>query len=438
MEKKSMGSFLTALRKASGLTQKQLAEKLNVSDKAVSRWERDECAPDLSVIPVLAEIYGVTSDEILRGQRMDPEKVNHGIDITKALKQRNRILQAAKTKFISRSLVTVALALVGAILAYILNTEFSKANAGFLVGSIFFIAAAVCQTLILISGFTSITDEDWQEAPVEHCKGFMLLTSEWCLGVIGTAMGLCIPLAGNSNVPLVDCVLRGAKWVLAISLIILVISIAVNLCLKRKGSVDLKQPLNKVRLQTGTLLALVLVLLLVIQVGMNSILVGNKHIYAHHDTVTDLRLFYNLIQEPKTEDGFEMHLAEDTNDIWVFYVEDYYDFEYRENYGTYKQTVYMLHKDEILKELIPTDAEHPAGKRSFTKEYGYQFAHLNRAVPYFELSDKENLAPIYTFNVEQLAAANRNLISINLIYLLTYAGAAAAVLLVYNSKAKKL
>ena len=126
MEKKSMGSFLTALRKASGLTQKQLAEKLNVSDKAVSRWERDECAPDLSVIPVLAEIYGVTSDEILRGQRMGPEKVNHGNDIAKALKQRNRILQAAKTKFISRSLVTVALALVGAILAYILNTEFPK------------------------------------------------------------------------------------------------------------------------------------------------------------------------------------------------------------------------------------------------------------------------------------------------------------------------
>ena len=59
MEKKSIGSFLTALRKASGLTQKQLAEKLNVSDKAVSRWERDECAPDLSLIPVLAEIYGV-------------------------------------------------------------------------------------------------------------------------------------------------------------------------------------------------------------------------------------------------------------------------------------------------------------------------------------------------------------------------------------------
>ena len=58
MEKKTIGQFIAALRKASGMTQKQLSERLNVSDKAVSRWERDECAPDLSLIPVIAEIFG--------------------------------------------------------------------------------------------------------------------------------------------------------------------------------------------------------------------------------------------------------------------------------------------------------------------------------------------------------------------------------------------
>ena len=71
----SIGSFIAALRKANGLTQKQLAEKLNVSDKAVSRWERDECAPDLSLIPVISEIFGITSDELLRGQRAAPDAV---------------------------------------------------------------------------------------------------------------------------------------------------------------------------------------------------------------------------------------------------------------------------------------------------------------------------------------------------------------------------
>lgn len=69
MEAKTMGRFMAALRKANGMTQKELAEKLNVSDKSVSRWETDEGSPDLSLIPVIAEIYGVTCDELLRGER---------------------------------------------------------------------------------------------------------------------------------------------------------------------------------------------------------------------------------------------------------------------------------------------------------------------------------------------------------------------------------
>ena len=74
MEKKTIGQFIAILRKANGMTQKDLAEKLNVSDKAVSRWERDECAPDLSLIPVIAEIFQVTTDELLRGERKNVEQ----------------------------------------------------------------------------------------------------------------------------------------------------------------------------------------------------------------------------------------------------------------------------------------------------------------------------------------------------------------------------
>ena len=75
MERKTIGQFIAALRRVSGMTQKQLAEKLNVSDKTISRWERDECAPDLTLIPVIAEVFGVTSDEILRGERVVKEAV---------------------------------------------------------------------------------------------------------------------------------------------------------------------------------------------------------------------------------------------------------------------------------------------------------------------------------------------------------------------------
>ena len=70
MAKNPIGQFIAALRKASGMTQQDVADRLNVSNKAVSRWERDECAPDLTVIPALAEMFGVTCDELLRGERI--------------------------------------------------------------------------------------------------------------------------------------------------------------------------------------------------------------------------------------------------------------------------------------------------------------------------------------------------------------------------------
>ena len=74
MEKKTMGGFIAALRRAGGMTQRDLADRLNVSDKTVSRWERDDGAPDLSLIPVIAEIFGVTCDELLRGQRRSQDE----------------------------------------------------------------------------------------------------------------------------------------------------------------------------------------------------------------------------------------------------------------------------------------------------------------------------------------------------------------------------
>ena len=74
MEKKTIGKFISALRKANGMTQKELGEKLFVSDKTVSRWECDECTPELSLIPSIAEIFGITTDELLRGERNNPDR----------------------------------------------------------------------------------------------------------------------------------------------------------------------------------------------------------------------------------------------------------------------------------------------------------------------------------------------------------------------------
>ncbi len=69
MDAKSLGASIAEFRKKCGMTQSQLAEKLNISDKTVSRWENGLGFPEVTQFPVLAEIFGVTVDYLMTGKR---------------------------------------------------------------------------------------------------------------------------------------------------------------------------------------------------------------------------------------------------------------------------------------------------------------------------------------------------------------------------------
>lgn len=69
IDKQRFGEFITALRKEKGLTQKDLAQRLYLSDKAVSKWERGLSLPDIMLLIPLSEALGVTVTELLRGER---------------------------------------------------------------------------------------------------------------------------------------------------------------------------------------------------------------------------------------------------------------------------------------------------------------------------------------------------------------------------------
>ena len=64
--KKTLGTMIAGLRKQHGMTQMELAEKMGVTDKAVSKWERDLSCPDINSIPNLAEILGVSVEELMQ------------------------------------------------------------------------------------------------------------------------------------------------------------------------------------------------------------------------------------------------------------------------------------------------------------------------------------------------------------------------------------
>ena len=74
MNSKSLGTMIAELRKEKGLTQLELANMMNVTDKAVSKWERDISCPDISSIPRLAEILGVSVDDLMRSNSHRKEK----------------------------------------------------------------------------------------------------------------------------------------------------------------------------------------------------------------------------------------------------------------------------------------------------------------------------------------------------------------------------
>ena len=66
MSTQTLGAMIASLRKEHGMTQLELAEKMGVTDKAVSKWERDVSCPDINLLPKLAEVFDVSVDQLMR------------------------------------------------------------------------------------------------------------------------------------------------------------------------------------------------------------------------------------------------------------------------------------------------------------------------------------------------------------------------------------
>ncbi len=202
MEKKTVGKFISALRKAAGMTQKELGEKLFVSDKTVSRWECDECTPELSLIPSIAEIFGITTDELLRGERDNRDRVAASSEDVankqkaKSDKQFKLLLHNRKKKFANLSLISIGLCIVGLIVAMICNLGFSKGLLGFCFASVFFVAATICQICFTVS-FRLLIDEE----EAEHAEEIKKANTDMVMGSVKIFFGVlltfafCLPIA---------------------------------------------------------------------------------------------------------------------------------------------------------------------------------------------------------------------------------------------------
>ena len=95
MDQLKIGKFIADCRKRKNLTQMQLAEKLGITDKAVSKWERGVAMPDASIMLELCDILGISVNELLSGERINMENDNQKteqllLDMAKELEKKNK------------------------------------------------------------------------------------------------------------------------------------------------------------------------------------------------------------------------------------------------------------------------------------------------------------------------------------------------------------
>lgn len=348
MEKKSIGRFIAALRKANGMTQKQLAEQLNVSDKSVSRWERDESAPDLSLIPVIAEIFHVTSDEILRGERISYGDTDSVKGSEKGRKQILMLLEKARNRFRMFSLITIGIASVGLIGAMICNFGFLRANIGFFVGCIFYLGAFVFAGIALLSILPAIQIEEAEEKEIVTCKYHIIKCFFRTVIVIAGLFFFTLPLF--TQVYDAYCGLDFDAW-LKSGLPMAVLSMAVGIILwwcisvKKFDALKEKKTETKIKLKYTKRTMIVLAITFLLQLLL-------LHVIDFSNAFMEGTTFYTyeeFVECMETEVKYEQTWADGMTSAEVLEDEIYY-YDENGNEISYEEYEQMYMKEEVYDE----------------------------------------------------------------------------------------
>ncbi len=199
MEKKTIGGLIAALRRANGMTQKELAEKLNVSDKTVSRWERDDGLPELSLVPVIAEVFGITCDELLCGERRSPEQReseagSRTANPEKTEKQRMRLLKNSEAQYKMRSGIAAGISAAGFLAALIVNFGLLKAVLAFGAAALFSLAAVMVQSTALSRAFLAVDDAELPDEMLHAYHRRIVKTAERSFTLTAVLLAAVLPM----------------------------------------------------------------------------------------------------------------------------------------------------------------------------------------------------------------------------------------------------
>ena len=121
MDPKKTGMMILEARKRLKMTQKDLADKLYVSDKAVSKWERGLCFPDISVLIPLTEILNISLYDLLRGEKVNKKEVEETLKNT--INYSNSEINRKKKKYITISLIIIFIIVLISIMSVVFMSD---------------------------------------------------------------------------------------------------------------------------------------------------------------------------------------------------------------------------------------------------------------------------------------------------------------------------
>lgn len=433
MERKSIGQFIAALRKTNGMTQKQLADLLAVSDKAVSRWERDETAPDITLIPVLAEIFGVTSDEILRGERINNNNYNFEDNTGKAEKRLKNLLNTAKTKFHIKNIISLGFAVVGLICAMIFNFGFNRARVGFFVGSIFFLVAILLEVIFLISAFSASAGDDFESESINDFKKAIIKSLRNTLSVIVCIFAFTLPLIYLVNDAYVG--IFPESWFghglicTAVGAVVCFLGwwITKQILVKKEVLIYSEDEKAKFKIQRKTLVTLSIVLALTFAVELIFNSAFSYKSFTKGTVFTDIDEFIAYMETPKREDEEAVSataLVTIPSTAEADSEEAVYDGE---DDASYNEEEYI--DDSYSEEDFVTIN----GKEVTYKRRNFQVISYN-----FKYDKSGNAISATTYTSKDLQQGNRIMDMINIGFVVVYLLEIAFLVLKYFEKVKKL
>ncbi len=151
MDSVKVGQFIQSLRKEKNLTQKELADKIGISNKAISKWETGRSMPDTSILDILCKELNISVSELLAGEKLSPEHYAEMAEVTiKELLEENKKSKGGTFQIIVGVIIALLslLLLIGGITGF---SDFGSSITPMLDPSTFIVIVLICTAAIFIS-----------------------------------------------------------------------------------------------------------------------------------------------------------------------------------------------------------------------------------------------------------------------------------------------